>query len=484
MIDNRAVGKRISAMRQRNGLTQQQLAAMMNVSHQAVSKWESGQALPDIQIMIELTRFFGITIEQLISNEEEAFSAANIDENAYDPETSADNKRESEGKAQKEAGSMSIQQLLQMAPYMSRETVEEIAMEIEEPLTGGQLARIAPYVKPDCLEKLIEKHHPEFSWEHLRRIAPFMRREAVDLLARRIAEGRESIKPASDNINKAINDIGKAFDDIGRGMGKAMKKAIRFGENVINEVSAAFNDISADAPVEAPQPVRSERALALRKKAFERALADTNWSWIAAHIRETENDPELRSRIAAAAREKDMNDWICSYLGEYADEAAVDGAIEAGNWAWLGENAARFDSAVQEKLVMAAVHAGNWEWIHAHAAHMSLANCGQEAALAALRAGEDQLALNLVENHLAPEAVSALAYEAYAQGKMNLLEEFVQLSSDDVSEKILLDLAEKQNWDHAERFVQYVGEETIEKLMEIAVDQGNFDAVDMLDQYM
>lgn len=42
MIDNRLVGKKISSLRQANGLTQQQLAVMMNVSHQAVSKWESG----------------------------------------------------------------------------------------------------------------------------------------------------------------------------------------------------------------------------------------------------------------------------------------------------------------------------------------------------------------------------------------------------------------------------------------------------------
>ena len=63
MIDNRTVGKTIAALRQAKGMTQQQLAAAMNVSHQAVSKWENGAALPDIQTLVELTRLFGITLE-------------------------------------------------------------------------------------------------------------------------------------------------------------------------------------------------------------------------------------------------------------------------------------------------------------------------------------------------------------------------------------------------------------------------------------
>ena len=68
MIENRAVGRRIASLRQEHSLTQQQLAAMLRVSHQAVSKWESGQALPDIQTMLELTQFFGVTVEQLLGS--------------------------------------------------------------------------------------------------------------------------------------------------------------------------------------------------------------------------------------------------------------------------------------------------------------------------------------------------------------------------------------------------------------------------------
>ena len=122
MIDNRLVGRKIAALRQSNALTQQQLAAMMNVSHQAVSKWESGQALPDIQTMLELTRFFGITVEQLISErtqEKEYVSASGRD---------TEEEQRDGANVEKEVNAMNIQQLMQMAPYMSKETVEEIVM--------------------------------------------------------------------------------------------------------------------------------------------------------------------------------------------------------------------------------------------------------------------------------------------------------------------------------------------------------------------
>ena len=63
------MGARISAHRKNKGLTQEALANTLGVSNQAVSKWENGAALPDIQTMVELTQLFGITVEQLISGD-------------------------------------------------------------------------------------------------------------------------------------------------------------------------------------------------------------------------------------------------------------------------------------------------------------------------------------------------------------------------------------------------------------------------------
>ena len=69
MIDNISVGKTIAKLRQNRNMTQQQLAAALNVSHQAVSKWENGAAMPDVQTLLDLTRLFGVTVEQLINGD-------------------------------------------------------------------------------------------------------------------------------------------------------------------------------------------------------------------------------------------------------------------------------------------------------------------------------------------------------------------------------------------------------------------------------
>lgn len=379
---------------------------------------------------------------------------------------------------------MSIQQLLQMAPFMSKETVEEIAMEIEGEITAGQIARLAPYVRPECVEQLIEKHKPELSWESLRRIAPFMSREYVDNLARSIASGKETVKQSADSINKTINDIGKAFDDIGKGVEKAVKKAWRFGESVINEVSSAINDLSSEAEVATAPHVRSDRAIALRKRAFERALADGKWEWIGSHIAELDGDPELRTKVAGGAREAGMNDWICKYMGGYADEITIEAAIQNGSWSWLGDNAWQMEASVQEKVALAAAHTENWEWLANYADQLSIMGCALEIATAALQKGEDNLAVHLAENKLLPADCAELARIAVEGEKWESLARLAALMDAEDVEALAVQLAEDKKWAQVRLLMEHVGADVVEKLMEIAVDQGDFDAVDMLDAHL
>ena len=68
-MDQIKIGKFIAARRKNLGLTQAQLAEKLNITNRAVSKWETGKALPDSSIMIELCDVLRITVNDLLSGE-------------------------------------------------------------------------------------------------------------------------------------------------------------------------------------------------------------------------------------------------------------------------------------------------------------------------------------------------------------------------------------------------------------------------------
>jgi DNA-binding XRE family transcriptional regulator len=67
MGDTLAIGRAIAQLRRAMKMTQQSLAACLYVSHQAVSKWENGVALPDVMTLYTLCKLFDISIEQLLT---------------------------------------------------------------------------------------------------------------------------------------------------------------------------------------------------------------------------------------------------------------------------------------------------------------------------------------------------------------------------------------------------------------------------------
>lgn len=67
---------RIALARKQAGLSQEQLGDQLGVSRQAVSKWEAGQANPDVTYVAAMCRLFGVSSDWLLLGEERAQSAA------------------------------------------------------------------------------------------------------------------------------------------------------------------------------------------------------------------------------------------------------------------------------------------------------------------------------------------------------------------------------------------------------------------------
>ena len=67
-----SLGKKLSGYRRDAGYTQQQLGDLLNVSAQAVSKWENDQAEPDLQMLRRLCLIYKIKVDDLLGEESEA----------------------------------------------------------------------------------------------------------------------------------------------------------------------------------------------------------------------------------------------------------------------------------------------------------------------------------------------------------------------------------------------------------------------------
>lgn len=63
------IGDQILFLRKNKGITQEQLAQKLGITNQAVSKWESGQCMPDIQLLPDIAAFFNVSIDKLMGVE-------------------------------------------------------------------------------------------------------------------------------------------------------------------------------------------------------------------------------------------------------------------------------------------------------------------------------------------------------------------------------------------------------------------------------
>lgn len=66
----KSIGSKIGIYRKEKQMTQEELANQLGVSAQAVSKWENDLSCPDIRLLVSLSKILGITLGELLSNEE------------------------------------------------------------------------------------------------------------------------------------------------------------------------------------------------------------------------------------------------------------------------------------------------------------------------------------------------------------------------------------------------------------------------------
>lgn len=71
-------GEKLQYLRKTKGMSQEQLASIINVSRQAVSKWELNDSLPDVENILQLSKLFEVSIDYLLKDDVESEDSVKI----------------------------------------------------------------------------------------------------------------------------------------------------------------------------------------------------------------------------------------------------------------------------------------------------------------------------------------------------------------------------------------------------------------------
>lgn len=75
-----AVSEKIYALRKKSGLSQEQLAEQLDVSRQAISKWESGNSTPESDKLVAISNYFNVSLDYLLKDDEPSNITSSTDE--------------------------------------------------------------------------------------------------------------------------------------------------------------------------------------------------------------------------------------------------------------------------------------------------------------------------------------------------------------------------------------------------------------------
>ena len=76
--------EKLFKLRKENGMTQDDLAEKLDISRQAISRWEMGTALPDVINILHLSKLYGVSTDYLLNDEYESDSDLPIVQKAVD----------------------------------------------------------------------------------------------------------------------------------------------------------------------------------------------------------------------------------------------------------------------------------------------------------------------------------------------------------------------------------------------------------------
>ena len=196
MFDMQKIGRQISSLRKKKGMTQMELADALGISYQAVSNWERGNTMPDISKLPELAEIFGVSIEEILCDERKGKLAEEMSEGKT-PEMTKEEladfapilpqeqfQKNFEENQSREPWNLS--DLFALAPFMEEEDVGRFALKFADSgHAPSEFAGLAPFMDEESFGKIVDRLSGRgYAPSEFVTLAPFMREEDLERLVR------------------------------------------------------------------------------------------------------------------------------------------------------------------------------------------------------------------------------------------------------------------------------------------------------------
>lgn len=139
------VGKRLRALREEKNITQEELGRILGTSHVTIGRYENGERIPKLDILIDLANYFDVSLDYLLfrSDKKEVYSSKDKSNNLTILNTNLHivedfNKLNEEGKKEAEKR---VKELTSMPFYRADETVT-IAAHSNKPIDEDEMSKI------------------------------------------------------------------------------------------------------------------------------------------------------------------------------------------------------------------------------------------------------------------------------------------------------------------------------------------------------
>ena len=203
MFDTKKFGAHVSQLRKSADMTQSELAEKLNLTRQAISKYETGDSFPDVSILIQIAEIFEITLDELINSGNPTKGESDIIKKIADGEMDSP---------------VEINDVVNLAPLIKPSVLGALVSKLgEDGIDISHVVSLVQYLNGNDLLPLIHSvGHGALDEELLGKIIPFLDTASKEVIVKRIIEGEDDwrlLKAITPYIEDMIEQLEAAFVD-------------------------------------------------------------------------------------------------------------------------------------------------------------------------------------------------------------------------------------------------------------------------------